>query len=126
MTLRWESALRRGDLADLAQLLSEGADVNALDRYGQTSLMRAAHDGLVDVVRLLLARGARLDHTAKHHLTALMLAVIAGHDVVAEDLIQAGADLDVRGSGPGFDGKTALDLARAAGRVRIVARLEGR
>jgi len=125
MTRDWEAALQRGDRPALARMLDEGADVDALDRYSQTSLMRAAHDGRVDVVRLLVERGANLEHTAKHHLTALMLAAIAGHDAVVEALMQAGADRNVRGSGPpGFHGKTALDLAQAAGHERILALLQ--
>ncbi|MBT8404140.1 MAG: ankyrin repeat domain-containing protein [Gemmatimonadetes bacterium] len=94
------------------------------DRYGQTPLMRAAHEGRVDDVARLIASGADLDHHAKYGLTALMLAVVAGHDEIAALLHGAGADLAVRGTGaPGFDGKTALDLARDRGDAELVALL---
>ena len=122
MTGDWESALQRGDVEVMRQLLDEGADVNALDRHGQTSLMIAARDGRVDIVRLLIDRGADMNRTAKYHLTALMLAVIAGHEPVVAALIAAGADLTQTGSGaPGFAGMTARDLADAAGRPAIAS-----
>jgi ankyrin repeat protein len=67
-------------------------------------------------VAFLAQRGADLNHTAKHHLSALMLAIVRGHAAAARALIEAGADLLIRGSGPpGFEGKTALDLAEARG-----------
>jgi ankyrin repeat protein len=127
MTREWESALDRGDVAALRRLLDDGADVNALDRYGQTSLMRAAHRGDLNVATLLIERRADLNHTAKYRLSALMLAVIAGHEALVGALVQAGADPTLMGSGaPGFAGKTARDLAAAAGRAAIVAILDRR
>ena len=51
MTREWEAALQRGDVEALRRLLDEGEDVNVLDRYGQTSLMKAASAGRVDVVQ---------------------------------------------------------------------------
>lgn len=117
MNSDWADALRRGDTEALARLLDTGADINALDQHGQTSLMLTARDGQVDVVRLLVDRGAALDHSAKYRLTALMLAVIGGHPEIVRLLVNAGADTTLRGSGaPGFHGRTALDLATAAGR----------
>ena len=51
-----------------------------------------------------------------------MLAVIGGHVEVVQILVGAGADLSIRGSNavPGFYGKTALALARDAGRTPII------
>lgn len=112
----WERAARDGDLETVQRLIEAGVDVDARDRYGQTALMRAAHGGHRAVVERLVARGAELDVTAKFNLTALMLAVIAGHAAVVRVLAAAGADPSVRGRGaPGFAGKTAYDLAVAAG-----------
>src|SRR5207248_8244131 len=63
---------------------------------------------------LLIVQGAALDHTAKYGLSALMLAAVRGHTDVVSRLIDAGADVSLRGTGaPGFAGKTALDLATA-------------
>jgi len=127
VTREWEAALHRGEVQLLEQLLDSGTDINALDQHGQTSLMIAAHRGQTAVVRLLVARGAAMDRSAKYHLTALMLAVIGGHADVVRLLVDAGADTTIRGTGaPGFDGRTALDLARAAGRSDLEACLTGR
>ena len=125
MTTDWKTAVRGGDVARLDALLAGGADINALDEHGQTGLMIAARDGKTGVVRWLIEHGADLNHTAKHHLSALMLAVINGRDAIVGILVDAGADRSIQGSGaPGFEGKTALDIARAGGREIMVALLE--
>lgn len=120
----WRAAAERGDAAALRAQLDAGADVNALDRYGQTALMLAARLGRAEAVDVLIAAGAELDRTAKYRLSALMLAVINDHEPVVARLLAAGADTALRGSGaPGFAGKTARDLAADLGRDTIVARL---
>lgn len=121
----WRQAIRDDDIDRLRALLDEGADVDALDRYGQTGLMIAAMRGCESAARFLIERGAALDRTAKYRLSALMLAVINGHVEIARMMVQAGADTELRGSGaPGFDGKTARDLAAARGHDELVALLD--
>lgn len=125
MTREWEQAVRSGDLDRLKQLRAEGADVNALDRFGQNGLMIAARLGLDATVEWLIEQGAQLDRTAKYHLSAVMLAVINGHVPVVSRLVDAGADLGIRGTGaPGFSGKTALDLATGQNRDALVSALQ--
>ena len=86
--------------------------------------MVAAHAGHLDVVAVLIDHGAQLNVTAKYGLSALMLAVVAGHAEVARLLARAGADRSLRGSGaPGFAGKTARDLALASGSNALAAEL---
>ena len=124
MTPEWEEAIRSGDIERLQRLRAAGSDVNSRDRYGQTGLMVAAMHGLRDTVDWLVSQGAELDHTAKFHLSAVMLAVINGHAHITRMLVDAGADLSIRGSGaPGFHGKTAADLALAQKRDDLVAAL---
>ncbi len=53
----WEAA-RKGDAAAVATLLEQGVDVNTPFRYGATALSYACDRGHLDVVRVLLKRGA--------------------------------------------------------------------
>jgi hypothetical protein len=55
------NAARSGDAAQVAALLDKGVDVNAKGRYGATALFFAADKGHLDVVRLLVARGADIN-----------------------------------------------------------------
>lgn len=116
MKPEWERAAERGDTPSLAAQIDAGADIDALDRYGQSALMLAARRGHLESVRLLVRAGAALDVTARYGLSATMLAVVNHHEEVARVLASAGADLRLTGSGaPGFAGRTAADLARDRG-----------
>ncbi len=127
MQRKWQDAVSQGDVAAVRALIEAGAAIDALDRYGQSGLMRAALGGHTDVVRLLIEHRADLDRQAKYGLTALMLAVVNLHEDVAIALVEAGARLDLTGSGaPGFAGQTALDLARTRDLARTIAAVEAR
>jgi len=52
-------------------LLEAGADVNGVGRYGWTPLIEAAFWGRLEIVRLLLDRGANADAKAERDATAL-------------------------------------------------------
>lgn len=124
MDAAWEDAIKSNDVLAVVGLLGRGADVNALDRHGQSALMLAAHAGHREAVETLIAHRANLNITAKFGLSALMLAVVAGHYEIARLLAKAGADLSLRGSGaPGFAGKTACDLAAERGLPELSAEL---
>ena len=87
--------------------------------------MLAAHAGHREVVEALIAHRANLNITAKYGLSALMLALVAGHAEVVRLLADAGSDLSVRGTGaPGFVGKTAYDLAVEADMQELFAVLK--
>lgn len=120
----WRDAAIRGDPLKLAELLSNGTEIDSRDRCGQTALMLAAVRGNTEAVRLLADRGARLDVRAKYSLTALMLAIINAHEETADALIDAGADVTALGSGaPGFAGKAAYHLALERGLSEVAQRI---
>lgn len=125
MIAAWEDAVKHGNVQKVIDLIGNGADVNAFDRYGQTALMLAAHHGYDEIVEILIAHRANLNITSKFGLSALMLAIVAGHAEIARILVKAGADVSLRGTGaPGFAGKTAYDLAVVGGMVELSAALK--
>ena len=125
MNAAWELAAKQGDASSLSAQLSQGADVDARDRFGQTALMLAACHGHLGAVRVLVEAGANLDVTAKFGLSATMLAVVNHHASVASVLAEAGADLELLGSGaPGFELKSAAQLARERGLESLAKSLE--
>ena len=117
----WEEAVRQGSVDHLEDVWEEGVDINARDGHGQTALMLAAVAGQDEVVEWLIAHDAALDHAAKYGLSALMLSVVYGHVGIVRALVAAGADTDLKGTGPpGFWGKTALQLAVDRGDAEMV------
>ena len=96
------------------QLIEAGVDVNV--RYGNdlTALMWAAGHSeeagsadIVETLKLIVSRGARLDDADDRGRTALMIAAELGHRVATETLVAAGAATTLRDK----TGKSAADLA---------------
>jgi uncharacterized protein len=68
-------------------LINAGADVNAAEtRYGMTPLARAARNGHLEVIKVLLDSGADRDARIKDGRSAMQLAQHYGH-VEAENLL---------------------------------------
>lgn len=117
LTGQLQAASERGNASSVRDLLAKGASVNFQDYLGETALTRAARNGHLDVVKVLLASGARVDPAIRHGgWTPLMIATQAGHGRVVNALLQAGADVNHQG-GAGY---SALMLAAADGTDLIV------
>jgi len=121
-------AARRGDVAAVRKLLSQGVDVNEANKLGTTPLMsaagaagslRAKWPGSPKVIRLLLARGAAANAQAAGGRTALMAAALAGDAESVRILLAAHADVNAAAR----RGETALTLAALGGFEEIVAEL---
>jgi ankyrin repeat protein len=88
-------AAARGDAAEVAALVRQGADPDAADRSGWTALHQAADTGSLALARVLLEAGARPDLRSRDRGTPLDVAERRGRLELARLLRLYGA----RGSG---------------------------
>jgi Ankyrin repeats (3 copies) len=95
---QFQDAARKGDAAAVKKLLDEGVDVNTKFRYNATALFYACDHGHIDVVKVLLERGADLAVKDTYYgFTPLALAVSPAqkrkpaHTEIAKLLIAKGA-----------------------------------
>jgi ankyrin repeat protein len=121
----------QNDIDMLKLALEGGANPgNVTSPYDGTALIAAAHRGHVEVVRILIAHKAPLDHVNRLGWTALIEAVVLGnggadHVATVEALVRAGADADIKDR----HGGTALSYARQRGysaMIKILAPASGR
>ena len=95
-------------------------NVNGKGYNDSTALLYAAVNGHMEVVKVLVARGADVDAQDSVGGTALMYAVWKGHTDVVRILLAAGAAVDKKGR----DGRTALSVAEKDGRAEIIKLLK--
>jgi ankyrin repeat protein len=102
-------------------LLAHGADVNATDGDGVPALQLAVYLGQAEVVKLLLAAGACVQHASlEKGLTALHRAAAGGNVEVTELLLSAGADIEARDRSRG---STPLHVATFLGHAAVACKL---
>src|SRR5688572_25418794 len=88
----WNAA-RAGDVARVTGALDRGADVNAGNRYNATALFFAADRGHVEVIKLLIARGANVNALDTFYkFRPLMMAAMNNHNAAVVALIEAGSE----------------------------------
>ena len=114
-----ESA-RDGDLAGVRCNLDSGADVNLEDRVidsnNDAPLHFAAQNGHLNVVSLLLKRGANVNAKNRDSSAPLHLAAFEGHAEIASTLLAEGADADP----PDNLGTTPLHWAASRNNLDVV------
>jgi ankyrin repeat protein len=116
----------QNDVEMLKLALAGGADPgNITSRYDGTALIAAAHLGHAEVVRVLIAAKAPLDHVNNLTWTALMESIVLGnggknHTDTLKALVDAGANLNL----PDRGGVTPLAHARSRGFSEMVKILE--
>lgn len=108
-------AVTNGHSSTVELLLERGAH-HDLDVGGWTPLHAASQQGSVEVVRLLLQKGADLRTTVETGWQPLHFASAQGHHDVVELLVDEGADLDAVTD----SGLTPLHLASSRGHLAVV------
>lgn len=79
-------AVKTGQLAKVDEVLNSGADIHQQDEQGWTPLNWAAGRGDLEIVRLLLAKGADVFRVGRDQRTPYKIAVAARHVEVARVL----------------------------------------
>ncbi|GKT50954.1 ankyrin-1 [Colletotrichum spaethianum] len=95
-------------------------DPNATGEYYGTALTAAAYDGTLDIVKLLLDRGATVDFP---NGWALQAAALQGHYDVVKELLDRGVDVNAFTTNENFPQGTALQVACESGKLEIVTLL---
>ncbi len=92
----------------------DGKEIHEVtDSNGDTLLHRAIHEGKVELVKLLIASGAKVNTKNSAGMTPLHIAIREDNDDLAKRLIAMGADVNAKNS----DGMTPLYLCAARGGV---------
>ena len=104
--------VRSGDLQHVEDFLStHQIDLNRKTRMGVSPLMVACKNGHLEIVKLLLQKGADVDF---EHQSALMAAVEGGNVEVVNLLLEHGANPEATGN------ETVLSLACEQGSIEVV------
>jgi ankyrin repeat protein len=119
-TTELHHAVAESDVALVERLLADGADANAVNRYGVAPIHIAAQHGDAALVERLLAAGVDPDTALPEGETALMTAARSGDVATVDALIEAGAGVNAH---EGWKGQTALMWAAAEDNAPAVQRL---
>ena len=87
INLKLDDAINRGNLEEVKELLSQGADIEYQDSFGSTPLMNASWIGSTELVEYLLSRGANINHLDTEGDTALSKVKSIGHNEYGHDAV---------------------------------------
>ena len=112
-------AVNRGEITNVRQLLSSGADPNSHDTRGGSAVSIAANVGSLAIVKALVESHADINAADASGRTPLMEAAMNGHKDVVAYLVAHGADLNARDD----DDDRALDIAMKGKHADVTALL---
>lgn len=110
------AVIAAGHLATVRVILDAGADPNS--SCGMTPLCIAAEKGQLDVVRLLVERGAKINAPEPDGWTPTLFAASSGHAAVLTYLLEMGADANIAA---GEKMATPLHVAATYGHAHVAA-----
>jgi len=113
------------DVELVQKLIERGADVNAVDDIdGDIPLIQTCLGNYrqMEMIKLLLDKGAEINHQGNNKATCLFYVAAAGHTEVVRELLNRGADPKIRDS----KGKTALDRALKNNRKEVATLLRAK
>ncbi len=85
------------DLDKVKQLIQKGIDVNRRNQFNISPLEIACKSGNLDLSKLLISHGARLNDKLTNDRTALMIALSEGSNYeLIEYLLQSGAEINIK------------------------------
>ena len=101
-------------------MIENGALIDVVDKYGQTALHFAAKKGYINIVKLLVDKGAIIDaKDSQYSVTPLHVAATVGHVEIVEYFLANGATIDIKNK----NNQTPLHFAVREGHLEIVKRL---
>ena len=116
-SLQLHSAAKNGNSITIRYLLFQGADINCINKYGNTPLHVAIKHNQKNIVKLLLQQGADVNLGSNKGHTALHLAVFHNREDIIKLL------LDAKGINPKLinnNDSTAIDLAELEGNKELL------
>jgi ankyrin repeat protein len=109
------NASQNGNLTEIKNVLTQGAEINFRNNKGDTALYLAAHYNHPEIVQQLIDSGADINLTNNEGETPLFVASGKGHIEVIRSLLAARADLNITQN----EGATALWWALSGDRNDI-------
>jgi ankyrin repeat protein len=114
-------AARWGEMKNVRKYLDLGTNIEVKNYQGLTSLQSASLGGYLDIVRLLLDRGANIEAAGgSRRQTSLMFASMNGRLSVVKELLDRGANIE---AAEHPDGWTSLMFASFMGQLDVVKEL---
>lgn len=123
----WFMAIKHRDIYTVKTIIEQGFDINTDIIYGHdtlplesenrhtTALMYASQWGFIDIVKILIDKGADINIRGLYGNTALTFATQSGFVEIVKILIDNGAELNIKDDG----GYTALMYASMDGYIDI-------
>jgi len=119
-TKNLHQAIVGGDIEQVKTLLSNGANINEINRLGGTPLHTALINKKQAIAELLISKSPDLNVKDNHGRTPLFLAIETDQKKIAELLLTKNVDVNAVAR----MGQNALTLARSKGDTELVALLQ--